>query len=49
LAQLGVAALAGAVMAAAIAFVRRGPGGGVAGSGAAQGDLFLEAEEPTKA
>jgi aquaporin Z len=36
-------------MAAAIAFVRRGPGGGVAGSGAAQGDLFLEAEEPTKA
>src|SRR6476620_5828686 len=31
--------LAGAVIAVAIAFVLRGPGGGVAGSGAAQGDL----------
>jgi aquaporin Z len=41
--------LAGAVIAVAIAFVLRGPGGGIAGSGAAQGDLFLEAEEPTKA
>jgi len=41
--------LAGAVIAVAIAFVLRGPGGGRAGSGAAQGDLFLEAEEPTKA
>jgi len=41
--------LAGAVIAVAIAFVLRGPGGGVAGSGAAQGDLFLEAQEPTKA
>jgi aquaporin Z len=41
--------LAGAVIAVAIAFVLRGPGGGMAGSGAAQGDLFLEAEEPTKA
>ena len=41
--------LAGAVIAVAIAFVLRGPGGGQAGSGAAQGDLFLEAEEPSKA
>jgi aquaporin Z len=41
--------LAGALVAVAIAFVLRGPGGGMAGSGAAQGDLFLEAEEPTKA
>jgi aquaporin Z len=41
--------LAGAAIAVAIAFVLRGPGGGVAGSGAAQGDLFLEAQEPTKA
>jgi aquaporin Z len=41
--------LAGAVIAVAIAFVLRGPGGGKAGSGAAQGDLFLEAQEPTKA
>jgi aquaporin Z len=41
--------LAGAVLAVAIAFVLRGPGGGKAGSGAAQGDLFLEAQEPSKA
>jgi aquaporin Z len=41
--------LAGAVIAVGIAFVLRGPGGGVAGSGAAQGDLFLEAQEPSKA
>jgi aquaporin Z len=41
--------LAGAVIAVAIAFVLRGPGGGQAGSGAAQGDLFLEAQEPSKA
>src|SRR6476661_8843434 len=41
--------LAGAVIAVAIAFVLRGPGGGVAGSGAAQGDLFLEVDEPNKA
>jgi aquaporin Z len=41
--------LAGAVIAVAIAFVLRGPGGGMAGSGAAQGDLFLETQEPSKA
>ena len=41
--------LAGAAIAVVIAFVLRGPGGGVAGSGAAQGDLFLEAQEPTRA
>jgi len=41
--------IAGAVIAVAIAFVLRGPGGGKAGSGAAQGDLFLEVDEPTTA
>jgi aquaporin Z len=41
--------VAGAVIAVGLAFVLRGPGGGVAGSGAAQGDLFLEAQEPSKA
>ena len=41
--------IAGAVLAVGVAFVLRGPGGGEAGSGAAQGDLFVEAEEPTKA
>src|SRR5689334_6530542 len=40
--------LAGAVIAVAIAFVLRGPGGGRAGSAAAQGDLYLEVEEPDK-
>jgi aquaporin Z len=34
--------VAGAVLAVAIAFVLRGPGGGKAGSGAAQGGLFTE-------
>jgi aquaporin Z len=33
---------AGAVLAVAIAFVLRGPGGGKSGSGAAQGDIFTE-------
>ena len=37
--------LAGAVVAVAIAFVLRGPGGGKSGSGAAQGDLFTETYE----
>jgi len=40
--------LAGAVIAVGIAFVLRGPGGGRAGSAAAQGDLFLEAQEPAQ-
>ncbi len=34
--------IAGAVAAVIIAFVLRGPGGGKAGSGAAQGDIFTE-------
>src|ERR1700677_586482 len=37
--------LAGAVIAVAIAFVLRGPGGGKSGSGAAQGDIFTESYE----
>jgi len=38
--------LAGAVLAVAFAFVLRGPGGGRAGSGAAQGGLYTEAGRP---
>jgi len=41
--------LVGAVLAVAAAYVLRGPGGGLAGSGAAQGDLFTEAHRPDKA
>jgi aquaporin Z len=41
--------LVGAGLAVAAAFVLRGPGGGMAGSGAAQGDLFTEAHRPDKA
>jgi aquaporin Z len=41
--------LAGAVLAVLVAFVLRGPGGGKAGSGAAQGDLFTEIEKPDQA
>ena len=41
--------IAGAVLAVVIAFVLRGPGGGAAGSGAAQGDILTEAFEPGKA
>ena len=41
--------LVGAGLAVAAAFVLRGSGGGQAGSGAAQGDLFTEAERPGKA
>jgi aquaporin Z len=41
--------LAGAVIAVGIAFVLRGRGGGRSSSSAAQGDLFLEVHEPTKA
>jgi aquaporin Z len=36
----------GAVIAVGIAFVLRGPGGGRAGSGAAQGDLFTQVQKP---
>ncbi len=40
--------IAGAVLAVIIAFVLRGPGGGKAGSGAAQGDIFTETYEAGK-
>jgi aquaporin Z len=38
--------LLGAVLAVAIAYTLRGPGGGKAGSGAAQGDLYTETQRP---
>ncbi|MGO4535863.1 MIP/aquaporin family protein [Leifsonia sp. 2MCAF36] len=38
--------IAGAVIAVGAAFVLRGQGGGMAGSGAAQGALFVEAQRP---
>jgi aquaporin Z len=41
--------LVGAVVAVGVAWVLRGPGGGHAGSGAAQGDLFTEVEHADKA
>jgi aquaporin Z len=41
--------IAGAVLAVLVAFVLRGPGGGKAGSGAAQGDLFTKVEKPDQA
>src|SRR5262245_27632856 len=41
--------IAGAILAVLVAFVLRGPGGGMAGSAAAQGDLFTEAERPDQA
>jgi aquaporin Z len=41
--------LAGALVAVAFAYVLRGPGGGRAGSAAAQGDLFTEEHSPGKA
>jgi aquaporin Z len=40
--------LAGAVLAVGFAYVLRGPGGGWAGSTAAQGDLFTEPRRPDK-
>jgi aquaporin Z len=41
--------LIGALLAVGAAWVLRGPGGGRAGSGAAQGDLFTEVQHPDKA
>jgi aquaporin Z len=41
--------LIGALLAVGAAWVLRGPGGGRAGSGAAQGDLFTEVQRPDKA
>ena len=41
--------LAGAMLAVGASWVLRGPGGGRAGSGAAQGDLYTEIEHPDKA
>src|SRR4051794_23283167 len=41
--------LVGAILAVGAAWVLRGAGGGLAGSGAAQGDLFTEVERPDKA
>src|SRR3954454_3739875 len=41
--------LAGAGVAVIVGFVLRGPGGGRAGSGAAQGDLFTEVAQPDDA
>ena len=40
--------IAGAAVAVGIAFVLRGPGGGLSGSGAGQGALFTEAAKPDK-
>jgi aquaporin Z len=41
--------LVGAALAVGIAFVLRGPGGGMAGSAAAQGALFTQARHPRQA
>ena len=40
--------IAGAVLAVRVAFVVRGPGGGLSGSGAAQGGLFTEVAKPDR-
>ena len=40
--------IVGAALAVGVAFLLRGPGGGVSGSGAAQGALFTEATRPDK-
>ena len=39
----------GAAIAVGFAYVLRGRGGGMSGSGAAQGDLFTEAQKPDQA
>ena len=44
-----VGPLLGAALAVAFAYVLRGPGGGRAGSAAAQGDLFTTVEKPEQA
>ncbi|HEY2372281.1 MAG TPA: aquaporin [Gaiellaceae bacterium] len=44
-----VGPLVGATLAVGIAYVLRGPGGGKAGSGAAQGDLYTEIAKPENA
>ena len=41
--------LIGACLAVGAAFVLRGRGGGAAGSGAAQGDLYTEIQHPDQA
>src|SRR4051812_17684624 len=41
--------IVGAILAVGVAWVLRGAGGGKAGSGAAQGDLFTEVERPDQA
>lgn len=40
--------IVGAALAVGIAFVLRGPGGGLSGSGAGQGALFTQAAKPDK-
>ena len=40
--------LAGAALAVAVAYILRGTGGGLSGSGAAQGSLFTRAAKPDK-
>ena len=40
--------IVGGALAVAVAFVLRGPGGGLSGSGAAQGGLFTEVEKSDK-
>ena len=41
--------ITGAIIAVGFAYVLRGPGGGLAGSAAAQGDIATEAKRPDKA
>ncbi len=41
--------LTGAIVAVGLAYVLRGPGGGKAGSAAAQGDIYTKVEKPTHA